>query len=58
MNGYICFYRGKQVEVRAASSYAAQQKAAVLLNANRTYEVSVVLAEKGGEPVVHSTGSL
>jgi len=54
MNGYVCFYKGKRVEVYADSSYAAQQKAATLLRAKRIYEVAVVLAEKGGEPVVHT----
>ena len=28
MNGYICFYKNKKVEVMADSSYEAQQKAA------------------------------
>ena len=55
MNGYVCFYKGKRVEVYADSSYAAQQKAAALLKAKRSYEVTVVLAEKNGEMVVHST---
>lgn len=53
MNGYVCFYRGKRVEVYADSSYAAQQKAAALLKAKRTWDVAVVLAEKNGEVVVH-----
>lgn len=29
MNGYIAIYRGKQKEVYAATSYEAQQKAAL-----------------------------
>lgn len=53
MNGYLAFYRGKQIEVRAASSYEAQQKAAAEFKAKKAYEVSVVLAEKAGEPVAH-----
>jgi hypothetical protein len=58
MNGYVCFYKGKRVEVYADSSYVAQQKAATMLKAKRAYEVTVVLAEKNGEAVVHSTGGI
>ena len=58
MNGYVCFYKGKRVEVYADSSYVAQQKAATLLKAKRAYEVTVVLAEKNGEAVVHSTAEV
>lgn len=58
MNGYVCFYKGKRVEVYADSSYVAQQKAATMLKAKRAYEVVVVLAEKGGETVVHSTAEV
>ena len=55
MNGYIAFYRGKQIEVSAATSYEAQQKAAALLKVKKTYDVTVVLAEKQGVQVTHST---
>jgi len=58
MNGYIAFYRGKQLEVLADSSYAAQLKAAALFKARKSYEVTVVLAERDGQQVVHSTGDL
>jgi hypothetical protein len=53
MNGYIAFYRGRQIEVHADTAYAAQQKAAALFKARKTYEVTVVLAEKNGEQVTH-----
>ena len=53
MNGYVCFYKGRRIEVYAETLYAAQQKAATLLRAKRIYEVTVHLAEKNGEPVVH-----
>lgn len=53
MNGYIAFYRGKQIEVRAATSYEAQQKAAQQFKAKKSYEVTVVLCEKDGQQVVH-----
>ena len=58
--GYVCHYRGKRVEVRAATSYAAQQKAAAILKARKAYDVVVTLAERAdGSPVVHApTGGM
>ena len=53
MNGYIAFYRGKRIEVQAATSYEAQAKAAREFKAKKSYEVTVMLAEKDGHPVVH-----
>lgn len=52
-NGYIAFYKGKQIEVYADTKYAAQQEAAKLFKAKKSYDVTVELAEKDGEPVVH-----
>lgn len=52
-NGYIAFYKGKQVEVMADSSYQAQQKAAAHFKAKKSYDVTVMLAEKEGEQVTH-----
>ncbi len=57
MNGYICFYKGKQVEVYADTSYAAQQKAAVLFKAKKSYDITVMLAEKDGEVYEHTAVS-
>lgn len=54
MNGYIAFYKEKQIEVMAETSYAAQQKAAQAFKARKPYEVTVVLAEKNGEQVTHA----
>ena len=54
MNGYIAFYKGKQVEVHADTSYEAQQKAAKQLKAKKSYDVTVVLAERNSEQVVHT----
>lgn len=54
--GYIVFGPGgKQVEVYAASSYAAQQEGARLLGvpAKKAWKCSPVLCEKDGVPVVH-----
>jgi chaperonin cofactor prefoldin len=53
-NGYIAFYKGKQVEVMADSSYAAQTKAAAYFKAKKSYDVSVVLAEVEGRQITHS----
>ncbi len=53
MNGYVCFYRGKRIEVQATTSYAAQTQAAAIFKAKKSYEVNVVLAEKNGEQVTH-----
>lgn len=53
MNGYVCFYRGKSKEVQANTSFEAQKEAAKLFKARKSYEVTVVLAEKNGEQVTH-----
>ena len=54
MNGYVCFYKGKKMEVYADSSYEAQKKAAQAFRAKKSYDVTVVLAEKNNKPVVHT----
>ncbi len=53
LNGYIGYYKGKQFETYAKTSYEAQQKIAREHGIKKSYEITVVLAEKGGEPVVH-----
>ena len=54
MFGYVCFYRGKRIEVRALRSFDAQEIAAKIFKAKKSWEVTVVLAEKpSGEEVVH-----
>lgn len=57
MNGYKAFLNGRVVDVYADSAYAAKLKAIVLLKARRFQEhlVSVVLCEKDGQTVTHST---
>jgi len=52
--GYIGFWRGQQKEVYATSSYTAQQELAKLFKAKKPYDVTVILAEKDGQPVVHT----
>lgn len=54
MNGYKAFYRNKTIEVYADTSFEAQTKAALLFKAKKSWEVSVVLCELGGEQVVHT----
>lgn len=58
MNGYVCFYRGRKMEIQAATAYDAQQKAARAFSAKRGYQVAVVLAEKAGEQVAHDPAML
>lgn len=52
-HGYIAFYKGKQIEVEANTSLEAQRKAAEMFKAKKPHEVTVMLAEKDGHPVVH-----
>lgn len=56
MNGYIAFYKGRRTEVHADTSYAAQGKAAAFFKVpkKKEHEVTVMLAEKDGQPVVHT----
>jgi len=53
-NGYIAFYKGKQLEVHAETSLKARDKAAAMFKAKKAYDVTVVLAEKNGEQVTHN----
>jgi len=53
MNGYICFYKGKQFEVYADSSLQAQKECAIDNHIKKRYEITVVLAEVNGETVIH-----
>jgi hypothetical protein len=45
MRTYKAFFRGRNVEVQAETSYAAQLKAAALFKAKKSYEVTVVLCD-------------
>jgi hypothetical protein len=53
MNGYICFYRGKQYEIYADSTHEAQKKCSIENKIKKSYEMTVMLAEKNGISVVH-----
>ena len=58
MNKYICFYKSKQLEVEADTSYHAQLKAAEIFKARKSYDVSVMLAECKGEVITHNGAEL
>jgi hypothetical protein len=51
---YVCLYNGKRLELEAGSSYEAQTKAAAHFKATKKpWQVTVVLAEKDAQSVVH-----
>jgi hypothetical protein len=54
MNGYIAIYKGRRIEIYAATSYEAQQKAATIFKAKKHYEVIIMLAEKNGQQITHT----
>lgn len=55
MNGYVAFHKGRRTEVHAKTSYAAQKEAGKFFKLRETkyHEVTVVLAERDGQPVTH-----
>jgi hypothetical protein len=55
VNGYVAFFNDKRTEVYADSLYQAKQKAITHFKPRKSQEhmVSVVLAEKDGQPVTH-----
>jgi hypothetical protein len=54
MNTYHAFYNGKEIELQADSSYQAQQKAAGIFKAKKSYQVTVVLmALEDNKEIVH-----
>lgn len=54
MNGYVCIHKSKRYEVNANTSYEAQCKCAEQNGIKKRYEITVMLAEKNGEQVIHS----
>lgn len=59
MNKYICFWRGKQVEVAARTSFDAQTEAALRMKVKRPYEITTMLVElEDGTEVTHSTATI
>jgi hypothetical protein len=47
---YECFYKGKRCTVQAFRSFDAQEKAATIFKARKSYDVTVVLANKPVDP--------
>lgn len=60
MNTYKAFYNQKTTEVKAETSFAAFEEAVKFFKPAKSqrHMVSVVLLEKAGELVVHSTTSI
>ncbi len=61
--GYVCFYDRQRWECYASNLLEAREQAIAHFQKNRRSKVkphmlSVVLAEKDGKPVVHSTAEL
>jgi hypothetical protein len=60
MNGYIAYYGNSRCEVRANTTLGARDVAiAIFTKENprkriKPFEVSVMLAEKGDAPVIHT----
>jgi len=54
MNKYKAFYKNKTIEVDAETSFGAQEKAAEIFKAKRSYDVSVFLIQKNNKEVVHN----
>lgn len=57
MNGYVCFYNGKRIEVHANTTLEALGKAMEQFKPpkSKRHMVSVVLAEKDSESIVHAS---
>ena len=55
---YIAFYKGKQITVNALRTYDAQLIAAKLFKAKKSYEITVMLAAKDDEPVIHHPATI
>lgn len=53
MNTYKAFYKGKSIEVKADTSYQAQQIAAKQFKAKKSYDVVVVLLAVGDREITH-----
>lgn len=53
MNGYIAFFKGKRLEIRAETIYAAQLEAARQFKTKKPGLVNIALAELHGEQYIH-----
>ena len=55
---YIAFYKDKEITVKALRSFDAQEIAAKQFKAKKSYEVTVMLAAKDDEPVIHHPATI
>lgn len=60
MNGYICIFLGKRVEVIANDLWQAKQKAIQALKVPKSKQglLSIVLAEVEGNQITHNASSI
>lgn len=59
MYTYQAFYKGKSIQVQAATSYQAQIKAAEVLKVKHAYQVTILLvALADGKEIVHNPAEL
>ena len=58
MNGYKAFYKGKELEIYANSSYEAQKLATAQFKAKKSYDVTVILCEISGFQIIHNPSIL
>lgn len=59
MNGYKAFYKGRTLEVYADTILQARNEAAEKFGVTkRPWEVAIVLCEKDGQTVIHSTAEI
>ena len=60
MNGYICMFLGKRVEVMANDLWQAKQKAIQALKVPKSKQglLSIVLAEVEGNQITHNASSI
>ncbi|MPS58838.1 MAG: hypothetical protein E2594_16970 [Pseudomonas sp.] len=56
MNGYVAFYNDQRLEVYARDLWAAKQQVIEQLKVpkSKQHMVSVILAEKDNQPVIHT----
>lgn len=48
---YICFYKNKEIQVNALRSFDAQEIAAKIFKAKKSYEITVMLVAKDNEQI-------
>lgn len=61
MNGYVCIWQGKRIEIEAKSQYEAQELAKNVFQKGtrkkvKGWDIAIALCEIDGEQVVHKGG--